>query len=265
MVRDGAHHGLVDLTLEEAHRWLSENQETFTEIVGERAPWWAPTALNERVTRRLHVEALAWIEDIRRDPYHHARTALDSALQKLADDLLHDPTTQERMERLKVRVLSHPQILVSATSLWNAFRRALLASLEDADGPLRRRALDELTRFADRLQQDEGLQKRLDGHASDLAVFLISRYGDELTSVITDTIDRWDGREAARRIELHVGRDLQFIRINGTIVGGLVGVVIHAATFLTSMTLRRRILRLGGPLTRLILRSEAADGVSALR
>jgi uncharacterized membrane-anchored protein YjiN (DUF445 family) len=230
VVRDGAHHGLVDLTLEEAHRWLSENQQTFTEIVGERAPWWAPTALNERVTRRIHVEALAWIDDIRRDPYHHARTALDSALQQLAQDLLHDPDTQERMERLKARVLSHPQILVTATSLWNAFRRALLASLEDADGPLRRRALDELTAFADRLQRDEGLQKRLDGHASDLAVFLISRYGNELTSVITDTIDRWDGREAARRIELHVGRDLQFIRINGTIVGGLVGVVIHAAS-----------------------------------
>ena len=61
-----------------------------------------------------------------------------------------------------------------------------------------------------------------------MAAFLASRYGDELTTVITDTIDRWDGREAARRIELHVGRDLQFIRINGTVVGGLAGLTIHA-------------------------------------
>jgi uncharacterized membrane-anchored protein YjiN (DUF445 family) len=232
VVRDGAHHGLVDLTLEEAHRWLSENEQTFTEVVAERAPWWAPTALNDRVTHRIHVEVLAWIDDIRGDPFHHARAALDSALAKLAEDLQHDPQTQERMERLKTRVLTHPQLLVTATSLWNAFRRALLASLDDPDGPVRNRALAELTSFAERLQSDERLQQRLDGYAADFVVFLVSRYGDELTSVITQTVNRWDGREAARRIELHVGRDLQFIRINGTIVGGLVGVAIHAASVL---------------------------------
>ncbi len=232
VVRDGAHHGLVDLVLEEAHRWLTQNEETFTEIVGERAPWWAPQALNERVTRRMHVEAVAWVEDIRRDPYHHARTALDSALAQLAEDLLTDEATQERMERLKVRVLSHPQLVVSATSLWNAFRRALMESLDDPDGPVRQRALLELTRFGERLGRDEELRVRLDRYASDLAVFAVTRYAAELTAVITHTVDRWDGREAARRIELHVGRDLQFIRINGTIVGGLVGVVIHTVSVL---------------------------------
>ena len=82
----------------------------------------------------------------------------------------------------------------------------------------------------ERLGRDAGLRARWDGHAADLAVFVVQRYGDELTAVITHTIDRWDGKEAARKIELHVGRDLQFIRINGTIVGGLVGVVIHAVT-----------------------------------
>ena len=91
IVRDGAHHGLVDLALEEAHRWLTQNEETFVEIVRERAPWWSPAAVNERVTHRLHLEVVAWVDDIRRDPYHHARGALDSALAQLADDLLHDP------------------------------------------------------------------------------------------------------------------------------------------------------------------------------
>jgi uncharacterized membrane-anchored protein YjiN (DUF445 family) len=232
VVRDGAHHGLVDLVLEEAHRWLAENRETFVEVVGERAPWWSPPALNERVTARVYVEAVAWVEDIRGDPHHHARTALDSALAQLAHDLLHDEATQERMERLKNRVLSHPQVAVTATSLWNAFRRALMESLEDVDGPLRRRAVEELIAFAGLLRRDESLRARLDGYAADLAVFAVSRYGDELTAVITHTVNRWDGREAARKIELHVGRDLQFIRINGTIVGGLVGVLIHALSVL---------------------------------
>jgi uncharacterized membrane-anchored protein YjiN (DUF445 family) len=230
IVRDKAHHGLVDLALEEAHRWLQENEQTFSEIVGERAPWWSPPAINDRVTHRLHLELVAWIADIRDDPYHHARSALDAMLAQLARDLLHDPETQARTERLKERVLAHPQVLVTATSLWNAFRAALLAALADEDGPVRRRGVTELTAFGHRLLGDAPLRAKLDRYAADLAVFVVGRYGDELTAVITHTIDRWDGKEAARKIELHVGRDLQFIRINGTIVGGLVGVGIHAVT-----------------------------------
>ena len=228
IVADGAHHGLVDLALDEAHRWLTLNEEAFTEIVGERAPWWSPSAVNDRVTHRIHLEVVAWVDDIRSDPYHHARTALDSALEQLAHDLLNDPATQERMERLKNRVLAHPQVLVTATSLWNAFRRALMASLDDAEGPLRARALTELRALGDRLTRDADLRAKVDRYAADLVVFAVARYGDELTAVITHTVNRWDGKEAARKIELHVGRDLQFIRINGTIVGGLVGVLIHA-------------------------------------
>jgi uncharacterized membrane-anchored protein YjiN (DUF445 family) len=232
VVRDGAHHGLVDLALDEAHRWLTLNEETFVEIVGERAPWWSPAAVNDRVTHRIHLEVVAWVEEIRSDPYHHARGALDSALSQLAEDLLHDEATQIRMERLKERVLAHPQLVVTATSLWNAFRRALMESLEDEDGPLLARARTELVAFGDRLREDEKLRDRLDAYAADLAVFAVARYGDELTAVITHTVNRWDGKDAARRIELHVGRDLQFIRINGTIVGGLVGVLIHAVSVL---------------------------------
>jgi uncharacterized membrane-anchored protein YjiN (DUF445 family) len=232
VVHDGAHRGLVDLALTEVHRWLSQNEQTFTEVVAERAPWWSPPALNDRVTHRLHLELVAWIEDIRDDPEHHARQALDDLLAQLAKDLLHDAATQERMENLKRRVLGHPQLVVTATSLWNAFRRALMESLQDPDGPVRRRALHELTGFADRVLADDTLRTRLDRYVADFAVFAVGRYGDELTAVITHTIDRWDGKEAARRIELHVGRDLQFIRINGTIVGGLVGVLIHAVDVL---------------------------------
>ena len=79
---------------------------------------------------------------------------------------------------------------------------------------------------------DEALRRRLDTQVADLASFVVGRYGEELTTVISHTIERWDGRETADKVELHVGRDLQFIRINGTIVGGLVGVTIHAVSLL---------------------------------
>jgi uncharacterized membrane-anchored protein YjiN (DUF445 family) len=232
-VRDDLHHGLVDLAIEELLRWLEANPDTFSEVLSERAPWWAPPRLNDAITGRLHTEAVRWLVDIRDDPRHHAREALDSMLTQLAHDLLVDPDTQARAEVMKNRVLDHPQVTATAISLWKAFRNALLAGLQDADGPLRERLTAEVRAFAERLTTDPALRLRLDGLAADLAVFAVSRYGAELTAVITSTIERWDGKEAARKIELHVGRDLQFIRINGTIVGGLVGVLIHAASALS--------------------------------
>ena len=231
-VRDDLHHGLVDLALDELYAWLVANPDVVAEILGERAPWWAPTRVNDAVISRLHRELVNWVEDIREDPRHHARQALDSMLAKLADDLLHDPETRERTERLKERLLDQPQVIASGVSLWNALRRSLQASLADADGPLRTRLVAETTAFAERLLADEKLRARIDGLAADAAVYAVDRYGAELTAVITHTVDRWDGKEAASRIELQVGRDLQFIRINGTIVGGLVGVLIHTVSVL---------------------------------
>ena len=227
-VRDDLHHGVVDLGLEELQRWLEANEETFTHVLSERAPWWTPPRLNEAVTARLHTEAIRWLEDIRNDPRHHAREALDSMLAQLSRDLLTDADTQARAEALKDRILAHEQVSATAVSLWKALRNALRSALEDQHGPLRDRLSREVQSFADGLTKDTALQLRLDGAASDIAVFAVSRYGEEITSVITSTIERWDGKEAADKIELHVGRDLQFIRINGTIVGGLVGVLIHA-------------------------------------
>jgi uncharacterized membrane-anchored protein YjiN (DUF445 family) len=227
---DDLQRGLVDLALVELHAWLLANEETVTDVLGERAPWWTPTALNDRVTARIHLELVRWVEDIQADPYHRARAAVDSMLATLAKNLQEDPPTQERAERLKERMLDHPQVLESTISVWNALRRVLTSSLREPDGLLRERLRAELSAFAHRLLEDEELRRRLDGLAADAVVFAVERYGAEVTAIITHTIQRWDGKEAARRIELHVGRDLQFIRINGTIVGGLVGVLIHAVS-----------------------------------
>ncbi len=227
LVADGAHHGLVDLVLDEAHRWLTHNPDTFADVLAQRAPWWTPQWLDEQVTHRMHVEAIAWVDDIRTDPWHHARRALDSWLTDLATALQEDPETRERAERLKRRLLAEPQVLTAATALWAALRRAAMTALADPDSRLRARAVAGLGEFGEQLGRDEALQARVDGYAVDAAVYVVERYGDELTTVITETVRRWDGREAADRIELHVGRDLQFIRINGTLVGGVVGLLIH--------------------------------------
>ena len=138
----------------------------------------------------------------------------------------------ERAERLKERLLSQPQVASTSIALWDALRRALIGSLHEADGLLRRRAVEELQSLGNRLMEDEEFAARIDTVLADVAAYVVNNYGHELATIISATVNRWDGKETADRIELHVGRDLQFIRINGTVVGGLTGLAIHTISAL---------------------------------
>lgn len=232
VVRDKAHVGLVDLALDEMRVWLVDNEDLFESLITQRAPAWVPDAVNDLVARKIHVEALKWLADVRNDPHHDVRQALDKLLVDLADDLQHDPVTQAKAERLKERLLSHPQVADTAMSLWASLRAVVISALEDEHGPVRARAVKEVTALAERLLADAALRDRIDHRICDATVYAVERYGTELTRIISDTVDRWDGRETAERVELQVGRDLQFIRINGTLVGGLIGMLIHAVSIL---------------------------------
>ena len=141
VVRDQAHVGLVDLVLDEMRAWLVDNEDLFESLITQRAPTWVPTALNDLVARKIHTEALKWLADIRRDPEHDVRRALDKLLVDLAADLQHDPVTQAKAERLKERLLSHPQVADTAMSLWISLRAVAISALEDEGGPVRTRAV----------------------------------------------------------------------------------------------------------------------------
>ncbi len=228
VVADRAHIGAVDLMLTELHLWLNRNADDVQSLVGQRAPWWSPVWLDEKVALWVHGELLRWVAEIRDSPRHLARRALDDWLAQLADNLQNNPSTQERAEHLKQRVLAQDQVVDTSIALWDALRRALIASLEDDQGLLRERAIQELHGIGRKLVEDQDVAARMDELLADGAAYVVNNYGSEIATVISATVNRWDGRETAQRIELHVGRDLQFIRINGTVVGGLVGLLIHA-------------------------------------
>lgn len=228
VLRDDAHRGLVDLVLDELARWLSHNKDEISALVENRAPSWTPQWVDKRVATWVHEQVVEWVDEVGRTPNHRARIALDGWLAQLARDLQHDEPTMLRFERLKERMLAQPQVIKTSTQLWDALRRALIGALADEDGLLRARALQEINVFGRRLIEDRALSHRIDSTISNIAAYAVNNYGTEVASIISATVNRWDGKETAERIELHVGRDLQFIRINGTVVGGLAGVVIHA-------------------------------------
>ncbi|KRE60258.1 DUF445 domain-containing protein [Nostocoides sp. Soil756] len=228
IVAERTHHGLVDLGLEELHDWLRENPGTYADVLGSRAPWWSPPWLDDRVIGWTYEQLLAFLREIRGDERHPARLALDDLLRRLAQDLQHDDDVMARAEALKERLLTHPQAAETAVGLWRSFRTALEAAMDDESSYFHARGDELLEHLGRRLREDPVWKERLEARLGEAVSFVVNTYGSELAEVISVTVDRWDGREAAERIELHVGRDLQFIRINGTVVGALAGVVIHA-------------------------------------
>jgi uncharacterized membrane-anchored protein YjiN (DUF445 family) len=230
VVEDRAHRGVIDIATRELHSWLETHPDEVRAILYSRAPWWSPQWLDEKVVDRVYAELVAWAAEVQADPEHRVILALDSYLAELARDLQHDETTMARAEALKERILEHPGVGPTAVALWEAIRVVLVEALEDPAGHLRVRLAGELRDFGARLASEPELAARLDEWGADATAALVERYGAELTTVISSTIERWDGREAAGKIELHVGRDLQFIRINGTVVGALVGLVLHTVS-----------------------------------
>jgi uncharacterized membrane-anchored protein YjiN (DUF445 family) len=232
VVTDGAHHRLVDVAVEAVHEWLTEHEDVVYRLVVERAPIWTPNWIDQRIARRAYIEVLQLVADVRADPDHRVRKALDGMLGQLAKDLQVDPTTMQRADAFRDGLMNHPDLRSAVRALWSSVRASLEEAIDDPASELRLRILDGLLSLGRRLATDPGLQQVVDRYIADAAGHLVSNYRHEVATVISETVDRWDGDDASRRIELHVGRDLQFIRINGTVVGGLVGVLIHTVTVL---------------------------------
>ncbi len=232
IVQDGAHHRLVDLVVGEAYVWLANNPRVIDEIVAQKAPDWVPGFLNDTVSNRLRKEVLGWVAEVRDQPYHKARQALDRWLLELAEALKSDTTIAERAEGVLDDLLRQEGVVHSVLEVWASLKRLLRGAVLDTEGEVHARIRGLLAQIADRMVNDVEFARSMDDCIARAAGDLAESFGPELASVISDTIAGWDAREASDRIELYVGRDLQYIRINGTVIGALVGLVIHAITLI---------------------------------
>lgn len=228
VVADGAHSGIVDVLADRTYAWVVSNRRAIIEVVTKQAPTWTPKFVDGVVGDKIHLELVRFLAAIRDDPAHDVRLAIDRMLVQFADDLRSNPSTRERVERAKVDMYDHPDVQRSVGRIWETAQRVVLEAADDPQSELRVRAAGALAQLGQTLAADPDLQDKLDGWITDTVVALVADYKVELTSVITDTVQRWDGPQTAERIELAVGRDLQFIRINGTVVGALAGLAIHA-------------------------------------
>lgn len=230
VVAEGGHTRVVDLVVARAHDWLVEHGDSVMTAVSGGAPGWTPRFVDRKVGDRVYKELLRFVTEMRDMPAHPARGAIDRFLRDFADDLQSDPDTRARVERLKSEVLGRGEVQDLIASAWGSVRAMIVAAAEDERSELRLRVRAALLSLGRRLAAEERLQGKVDGWLENAAVYVVTTYQREITSLITDTVAGWDAAQTSRKIEAHIGRDLQFIRINGTVVGALAGLAIYAVS-----------------------------------
>jgi len=230
VIAEGHHAGLFNAIVSGADRYLGEHYTDVRELFEGEAPRWVPDAVYRRVFDRLYTRLRLRLVAMAADPNDATRRQFEEWLAGLPDRLEASPELRERGERLKRDILGSAELRDWSSALWKHAKDALRAQAVDPGSELRRQLAVALVATGQRLGSDsrfsDGVLRMVDSGAGALT----DRFHDELAGLVTGTIQRWDATQTSSQLELLLGRDLQFIRINGTVVGAGVGLVLHAIT-----------------------------------
>ncbi|HET6793743.1 MAG TPA: DUF445 domain-containing protein, partial [Acidimicrobiales bacterium] len=223
------HAELFDTLVEAADRYLADNYVGLRRRFRAESPSWIPEAVDRLVFDRLHSRLRRWLATVKADPTHDARRQFGEWVSGVSDRLENSPEMRERGERLKHDMLAHAELRELSSSLWRDAKTTLRDQASRPDSELRQRLARGLVAAGRRLEGDPRLRDSLERAAESAARALADQFQPELAGLVSGTIERWDAAETAGQLELLLGRDLQFIRINGTVVGAAVGLSLHAA------------------------------------
>jgi uncharacterized membrane-anchored protein YjiN (DUF445 family) len=210
-------------------RVLATNRVAIQDRFRQEAPWWLPDVVDDRIFGRLFDGLQGLLGDVAANPDHELRIELDRWANGLADRLQHSPDLQAKGEKLKAELLGRPDLVDSLRPLLAEVRAAVRAQLTDSDSTLKRRLTDVVMTTAARFRDDPVLLDRAEDAVESGARFVAQQFSGDIAGLVSGTVARWDGQETAGKLELLLGKDLQYIRINGTVVGAIAGLCIHAA------------------------------------
>lgn len=226
---EGRHIPLLDGIINRAALIVASNEEIIRDMVHERAGrilrW---TGLDENVANALITGLNKLLYDMADYPDHPLRMRVNEMLADLGYDLQHDPEMQANVARLKEEIVDNPAMQRWIDGLWQQARGSLLRAARDPDKAMAGKFGEALRQLGTTLQQDDGLRDTINRFARRATVGATASYGDNIVRLVSDTVRGWDASRVTERVENAVGRDLQYIRINGTLVGGLVGLALHA-------------------------------------
>ena len=226
---ENRHKPLLDAAIRWAGRALADNDHLIRQLVHDKAGsilrW---TGLDETVSNKLINGLDQLLKDMADDPQHPLRVRAENGLDILAWDLRFDPAMGARVEQLKEELLANPALQRWLEGLWEQARTALLAIARDPERAMAGRLGELLRQLGETLRSDRRLATTINRFVRRAVVGVAADYGDGIVALVSETVKGWDTPTIVRRLENAVGRDLQYIRVNGTLVGGLVGLIIHS-------------------------------------
>lgn len=229
MIKERRHLPVLDGIIAWAAKTLEANEHVIRAMVEERAGtimrW---TGLDDRLANAIVTGLEKLLGDMADDPDHPLREKGEEGLEKLAQNLRHDPELQAKVNHWKKELLRNPAFAKWIDGLWGQGRDALLKAARNPDAALAGSFGEALTKLGGTLQGDAQLKRQINRFARRAIVGTTENYGDNIVSLVSETIGGWNAETITDRVENAVGSDLQFIRINGTLVGGVAGLVIHA-------------------------------------
>ena len=229
---DERHQALLDEALGLVADAIDANRATLRDVVRDQSPWWIPGAVDNAIYERFVAAARRFVDEVAANPHHPVRLKFDVAFRRFIEQLKSAPEVMARAEEIKREFLDSPAVEEFASSLWDKARGA---AAKYASKP-QEAALDPVGKgiaaVGESLLENPARLDELDDFIIHFLASLLEQHRQEVADLIAFTVQQWDADLAARRIELAVGRDLQFIRLNGTIVGGLAGLAIYLASLL---------------------------------
>ena len=227
LTTQGRHQELLDAGLRAAERFLVDNRADLRDRFGEQSPWWLPGAAGDRIFDRLLDGFIALLDSVNDDPGHAMRRRFDERVAGWTDRLRTSPEVAERADALARELLDNPELRRWSATVWTDVKGSLRHQAADAGSTLRLRLAAAARATGERMGADAALRARADDQLERAVRFLAGHFHDEVAGLVSGTIARWDAEETSDKLELLLGRDLQFIRINGTVVGGVAGLAIH--------------------------------------
>jgi uncharacterized membrane-anchored protein YjiN (DUF445 family) len=218
---------VIDQLVQFGRTQLESHRVSIRVRIHERSPWWLPKFVDQEIFDKLMTEIEHLLDAIAADPAHPARAELVARIRELQHALAEDPALADKSRSLQRDLAAHPAVRGYAHDLWARLGEALHGALADPTSPLRLGVESEIRKLGGVLREDREVAARLNGWLKQLLLYVVENYRDPLSEIVSETIESWDPVATSRRIEQHIGTDLQYIRVNGTLVGGLVGLLIY--------------------------------------
>jgi uncharacterized membrane-anchored protein YjiN (DUF445 family) len=231
MTTGGRHQALLDDALRLAAKFLYENEAMLRERVKAESPWWVPGAVDSRVGDKIVSGVEKTLVAVAADPDHPLRQRYDEAVDRFVSSLRENPETIARFEQIKLDVLAHPGVADFAREVWGDVKEKIAHYAErraDDAEPEPDQLEQWLAGLGHKVLEDPVLSAKVNGWIVEIVSYSVEQAREEVAKLISATVAAWDADATSRKIELQIGRDLQFIRINGTIVGGLVGLILYS-------------------------------------